>query len=204
MPLSPLDLEETSLTEFIGDLQKRLFTRLGSAAFEELEQLIQLRTLLSLMQSRDETLSDQVNDSLSSRVLLVESIAGVTATTGSARNVNFDTLLLDQTGGDAEWDVSDPDVVTINTEGVWRIDAGVHWAALATGVRWGGVRLNGTTVICGSGPVAGHATVAPRNNMSRTMELDAGAELELRCYQDSGNNRTATGFLSLEYLGTAG
>lgn len=126
--------------------------------------------------------------------------AAITLTTATETTLTFnterwDTASLHDTG-------SNTGRLTVPTgaDGIYSITAHVRFASNATGVRFVGIRLNGSTFIAADlrQAVNGDATVL---SVPAKWQMVGGDYVEVRAYQNSGGNLdvTSTGNYSPEF-----
>jgi hypothetical protein len=135
----------------------------------------------------------------------VESTVGqsIPNTTGVFTGLNWDTVVYDTAG---LFNATAPDTLTAPIAGVYAIDAGVRWAANATGFRFAGICINQVPASCfvaDNIAVSEYATNddpgigTPRltqQSVSTQVKLAAGAVVHAVVAQDSGGALSVDGF----------
>jgi hypothetical protein len=185
----------------LSELVQQVARDLKNAGVDpDLLDLVNLATLARILENRDEELGSYLNDGLTASGYHVSATSGTVCVSSTPTAVVWETEEL-ASSADASWEASpNPTRVTFAAEGLWLVTVGLGWAATATGARHLGVRKNGSGNLTGATAPAS-TVVTPLNNATFHLETAAGDYLEAIATQDSGTDKTATGFLHAAYLG---
>jgi hypothetical protein len=117
---------------------------------------------------------------------------------GTYTTITFDSERFDTDGIHSV--VSNTDRLTAQRDGVYLISATIRFATNSTGIRWVGIRLNGTAyiVIADQNATSGYST---RITLTTLYELSTDDYVDLRVWQNSGGalNVEAVGNYSPEF-----
>lgn len=197
MPQSQFEFGE-DLSEYVQTVARKL-SRLGA---EDVTEMLDLRTLVRVLEQRDEDLVTHLNGGLIASTIAVSATTGTVITSGTPLAITWEAEDVNE-GGAATWESGTPTRVTLAAAGLWLITTSVGWAATATGARGATLRADGVTTITGDSAPAS-TTVTPRNNLSDHYIGAVDDYLEVLASQDSGTDKTATGFLKATFLGSVG